>query len=270
LFLGDFPWYICTCAGNWRMNFDLNIGRYVAGTSPIHRLDPRTKLGLALFLCIGILQGTSATATAWHCVLATVLFGISGLKARFVARNLRPFVYLAGMILASHLLINGAGSWQTGISVGVRLLVMVSVVSLFSWTTQPLATVAGLRRLGSPLARLKVPVDAAATSIGLAMRFAPIVVSEAQTVLRAQAARGADFRGVKRKLTLIVPLLGALFDRSFARAEVLAEAMQARGYDPSAVRTSYHRLGFRGVDVIALAYVAIWLGGAVIMERYAP
>ena len=251
------------------MNIDLNVGRYVAGSGPLYRLDPRTKLCAALSLCIGILQGTAVNVTAWHFAFAIVVCALAGLRSRFVLANLRPFLYLAAMVLASHLLINGISGLVAGISISVRLLVMVSVVSLFSWTTQPLATVAALRRLGAPLAKLRFPVDAAATSIGLAMRFAPIVLSEAQTVLRAQAARGADFRGLRRKLALVVPLLGALFERSFARAEALAEAMQARGYDPSAPRTSFHRLGFHLVDLVAAVFVVIWLGGAVMIGRFA-
>jgi energy-coupling factor transport system permease protein len=85
--------------------------------------------------------------------------------------------------------------------------------------------------------------------------------------LRAQAARGADFRGLRRKLSLVVPVLGTLFERSFARAEVLAEAMEARGYQPAAPRTYYRLLKWTWRDLAAALAVSCWIGCALALDR---
>jgi energy-coupling factor transport system permease protein len=218
-------------------------------------------------LCIGVLNGTSLLGSGLHIGFAALAFSFARLPVRFAARNLRPFGYLAALVLLAHVAVNGLSAWLTGMAVGGRLLAMGVVVSLFSWTTQPLAIVAALRRIAAPLSRIGLPVDSAAAAIGLAMRFAPISLTEAETVIRAQAARGADFRGIRRKIALVVPLLGALFERSFARAEVLADAMDARGYEPSAPRTAFRKLGFSVADGYAAAMVILWLACAWWVER---
>ena len=246
---------------------DISLGRYVSGESPIHRLDPRTKTIATLVIAVGMVQGVSLVGTAWHIVVALCVIAFARLPWRYVARSLRPFIWLFAIVLASHVLINGAAGWITGIAFAGRLVAMIALASLLSWTTQPLAIVAGLRSLGSPLARIRVPVEAGATAIGLALRFAPIALDEAQNIIRAQAARGADFRGIRRKLALIIPLLGTLFERSFDRADILAEAMEARGYSSGTERTHYRRLGFTAVDLVAVGVVAAWLGVAIVVER---
>jgi len=246
---------------------DISIGRYVPGKSAIHRLDPRTKTIAALVISVGMLQGTTLLGTAWHVAIALGAVALARLSWRFVLRSMRPFVWLVGVVLATHVLVGGLAAWPTGVALAGRLLAMVLIATLLSWTTQPLSIVAGFCALGAPLARLGVPVDVGATAVGLALRFAPIALSEAQTILRAQAARGADFRGVRRKLALVVPVLGTLFERAFARAEVLAEAMEARGYSPSAERSHYRALSWRRADLIGGLAVIIWIAGALLIDR---
>lgn len=225
----------------------------------VHALDPRTKTLATLAVSIGVLQGTTLAGTAWHVGLSLGSVVLAGLPWRFVLRSTRPFAWLAGIVVATHLFIGGLDGWKTGVALGGRLLAVVTVASLLSWTTQPLSIVAGLRSLGSPLARVGVPVGAGATAVGLALRFAPIALTEAQTIIRAQAARGADFRGLRRKLVLSVAMLGTLFERAFARAEVLAGAMEARGFTPAAPRTSYQALGMHGRDLIAGLVAVLWI-----------
>jgi len=246
---------------------DISLGRYISGTSVVHRLDPRTKMLAVLAISVGMIQGASLAGTAWHLGLATVALALAGLPARFALRSTRPFLWLAAVVFGSHLLMGGWGAWDTGLALAGRLLAMVTLASLLSWTTQPLEIVAGLRSLGSPFARLGLPVDAGATAVGLALRFAPIALSEATSILQAQAARGADFRGLRRKLALAAPMLGTLFERAFLRADVLAEAMESRGYSPAAPRTYYRRLGFGLRDLVAACLVVGWIAGGWLIDR---
>ena len=250
-----------------RVLTDISLGRFVPGSSIIHRLDPRTKTIAALIASVIVLQGNSPWATLVHIVMGCVCVAVSGIPLRFVMRSVKPFIWLVAIIIAVHALTAGLTGAQTGAVLAVRLIVVVLVASLLTWTTAPLSVVAGLRSLGSPLEQLHVPVDAGATAIGLAMRFAPIALTEATTILNAQAARGADFRGIKRKLQLVVPLLGALFERAFSRADTLAEAMESRGFSPNARRTYYRELGFHISDAAAAAVVVLWATAGVLIDR---
>jgi len=246
---------------------DISLGQYVAGESFIHHLDPRTKTLAALAVAVAVLQGKGLPGTLYHLALASACVALARLPLRFVGRSARPFTWLIGVVIVAHIAVEGFRGWQTGVALGGRLLAVILIAWLLSWTTQPLHIVAGLRSLGSPLRLFRLPVDAAATAIGLALRFAPIALVEAQTILRAQAARGADMRGIRAKIRLLVPLLGALFERAFSRADTLAEAMESRGFVHDGRMTHYRRLGFTSADAAACAGLVLWITLGIIIDR---
>lgn len=84
--------------------------------------------------------------------------------------------------------------------------------------------------------------------------------------MKAQSSRGIDMKNGKTKdkakgiTSLIIPLLVS----SFQKAEDLAYAMDARGYDPHAPRTRFVRFKFSWVDFsIFIVVVAIAIMGIV-------
>jgi len=81
---------------------------------------------------------------------------------------------------------------------------------------------------------------------------------ELDTIMRAQRARGADFRrgGLRERTRSLVPVLVPLFVLSFRRADELALAMEARCYRPGAMRTRLHPLRARWSDVVLLVATA--------------
>jgi energy-coupling factor transport system permease protein len=126
-------------------------------------------------------------------------------------------------------------------------------------TTTPVALVEGLTKLLAPLRRVGLPVDDFALMLLIALRFIPTLVEEADSLMKAQAARGADVtRGSlgERLLSLqswFVPLVqGAL-----RRAEDLAAALDARGYETQGQRTALHEGPLRLADWLVLAGVVL-------------
>ena len=83
--------------------------------------------------------------------------------------------------------------------------------------------------------------------VTIALRFIPTLLVELDTIMRAQRARGADFRsgGLRERARALVPVLIPLFVLSFRRADDLALAMEARCYRPGIVRTRLHPLQAR-------------------------
>ena len=77
----------------------LVFGKYIPIDSPIHRLDPRTKL-IALFIIIIAIFIPSS----WWCylflgiILLTVVF-MSGLKLSFVLRTFKPMMFMMIFLL---------------------------------------------------------------------------------------------------------------------------------------------------------------------------
>jgi energy-coupling factor transport system permease protein len=65
---------------------------------------------------------------------------------------------------------------------------------------------------------------------------------------------------LKEKLRAMVSLIVPLFISAFQRSEELANAMEARGYDPSAKRTRYRELTWHRRDTFALLFMFFYLG----------
>jgi energy-coupling factor transport system permease protein len=83
--------------------------------------------------------------------------------------------------------------------------------------------------------------------------------------MKAQSSRGVDFVHGKwsEKIRAIVSLIVPLFISAFQRSEELANAMEARGYNPVASRTKYRELKFQlwdGVSFVAIqAFLFVFL-----------
>lgn len=245
----------------------ITLGRYVAGTSLVHRLDPRVKILLtagwlgALFavdriVAVGCLTSVAVVVGLW-----------SGLAIRLFLGNLRPLLPLVLLTVLLHGLwtqgetttVLGIAEISTeglhrGLFLASRLVAIVIVVAFLTLTTSPLELADGLESLLRPLEQLKVPVHEMALTATIALRFVPILVDEVSRLQNAQLSRGADFGGGPiRRIRSFVPLLVPLFVSAFGRADRLATAMEARCYQGAEGRTRYHELKFRLPEVLALA-----------------
>jgi len=81
--------------------------------------------------------------------------------------------------------------------------------------------------------------------------------------MKAQTSRGVDFQDGKllEKMKAIVSLIIPLFISAFQRSDELANAMEARGYDPGKKRTRYRLLKWKLRDTITSIIVLIMFGG---------
>ena len=72
--------------------------------------------------------------------------------------------------------------------------------------------------------------------------------------MNAQASRGVDLENgtIKEKIMAILSLIVPLFVSAFDRADQLANAMEARGYDPNRKRTRYKVLKMHTIDYVSL------------------
>ena len=99
-----------------------------------------------------------------------------------------------------------------------------------------------------------MPASELAMMMTIALRFIPTLLEEADKIMKAQMARGADFESgniVKRARNLI-PLLVPLFISAFRRADDLALAMESRCYHGGEGRTRLYELKIGIRDFIAL------------------
>lgn len=260
----------------------LVFGKYIPIDSPIHRLDPRTKL-IALFIVIIAIF----IPTSWWCylflgiILLTVVF-MSGLKLSFVFKAFKPMLFM--MIF---LLIINIFSVKTGfvlLNIGtfaiysdavfntlfivVRLLLMIMLTTCLTATTKPLDLTLGIEYLLTPLKKIHFPAHEVAMMISIALRFIPTIIEETMRIMNSQKSRGVDFEEGKlsEKIQAILSLVVPLFSVAFERAYELADAMEARGYIPGGTRTRYRKLKYRSVDYLFI-FCSLIIMGLMILSR---
>ena len=136
----------------------------------------------------------------------------------------------------------------------LRIITLICISLLLTLTTKPTELNVGLDRLLLPLKKIKINTSVFTMIISIALRFIPTLINETNKILKAQASRGVDFNegSLKDKISQIVSLIIPMFIIAYRRASDLAEAMEARGYDPDGERTSIAVLKLKASDYIVL------------------
>ena len=157
----------------------------------------------------------------------------------------------------------------TAIHYSLRLVLLVFASSLLTLTTPPITLTDGLERLLSPLRVIHFPAHEMAMMMSIALRFIPTLLEEADKIMKAQTARGADFESgnLIARAKAMVPLLVPLFVSSFRRAGDLAMAMEARCYHGGEGRTRLRVLKCGKLDYIACGCVALLIAAVVLCGK---
>ena len=257
---------------------DITLGQYYPVESPIHRLDPRTKLFGTMVFILSLFVANNI----WGYLLGTIALAavivLTKVPVRFILKGLKAIVILLLISVSFNLFLTPGRelvrfwifkiTWE-GIRLAgfmaVRLIYLVVGSSLMTLTTTPNQLTDGLEKALMPLSKIGVPVHAIAMMMSIALRFIPILIEETDKIMKAQMARGADFESgnLLKKVKSMIPLLVPLFVSAFRRADDLAMAMEARCYNGGEGRTKMKPLRYEGRD--RLSYLIMWLYLALII-----
>jgi energy-coupling factor transport system permease protein len=239
-------------------------GQYVPGTSVVHNLDARMKLLIIAAYVFALFAVAGWLGLLLCIILFIVSYMLSGIPLKLAFRGLKPiivlliFTFLANTLTFSAAplsevssvgslgslsipesiaLIGGFGVKPMGAVRGLyfalRIVLLVGLTSLLTYTTSVVSLTDGFVSLMRPLARLRVPTEDIATMFSIALRFIPITAEEAEKIVVAQSARGSVFNkgGPFKRAKAWVPVMIPLFVSLFRRADELACAMETRCYD---------------------------------------
>ncbi|MCY0877196.1 MAG: energy-coupling factor transporter transmembrane component T [Firmicutes bacterium] len=266
------------------------LGQFIPGHSLLHRMDPRAKLTVfTLWVVLSVVAWTIAQQAVLF-IIFLFLLALGRLPFRFAFSTLRPALPALIVVVLLQLLFLGD---STGLAspvllhvgfISIRLatvqLVIVSLlrvlslmvlISTLTLTTSASDLTRGLEGVLRPLRPLRVPVSEIALVCTIALRFTPVFAQEAEQLMKAQAARGADFGEARpwqiiRRTKSVLPVIVPLFLLALGRAENLALAMEARGYVPGARRTSFKTLAW-GMRDTGACIVGLLLFFAVLLIR---
>lgn len=247
---------------------DITIGQYYPGNSIIHRLDPRTKILCTLIFISAVFLAKTYLAYAVIAAFVAIILMIARLPVKLIVKSVKPLWMIIVLTMLVHFF-TGKGeviwSWwilsitdeglNMGIMMSLRLVFLIMVSSLLTFTTSPIVLTDGIENLLRPFKKIGVPAHELAMMMTIALRFIPTLLEETDKIMKAQTSRGADFASgnIVKKAKNLVPLLVPLFISAFRRADDLATAMEARCYRGGEGRTRMYVLQFAGIDKIAFA-----------------
>lgn len=269
---------------------NIALGKYIPGNSFIHRLDPRSKIFIMILLMITIFWNVGSffkfPVYIVLSIIVYILLRIAGIALKTILKSLKPmifmmiflfiiniFVYKEGPILFTIPFINFSlyleAVTQT-VFIIIRLALMLAVTTILTTTTKPLDMTYGLEWYMNPLKIIRFPAHEIAMTISIALRFIPTILEETQRIIKAQKSRGVDLENgkLREKIGAIISLLIPLLISSFQRSEELSDAMEARGYNPSAKRTRYRLLKFSYIDLLSALVTISLLVGVIFIKIY--
>lgn len=257
------------------MALRIKLGQYYPADSPIHRLDPRTKVGAALVLMISVFFITNPWQLVFGYAFMLVLLALARIPATKVVESVRPIVAILLLLSLFNLFLVKTGDvlWAWGILTittdslrvallySLRLVIALVAAALMLLTTTPTQLTDAFDAALAPLTRLGLPGHELAMVFSLMLRFIPTLADEAQAVVDAQTSRGAEIGqgSPLKRVRAIVPVLVALLASSLHHADGLSRALDARCYEGGARRTHYHPLHFEKNDLIALAAICAYI-----------
>ncbi|MCQ2450320.1 MAG: energy-coupling factor transporter transmembrane protein EcfT [Clostridia bacterium] len=258
---------------------DITFGQYIERNSPLHRMDPLAKLMLLILMIVFLFLSNGFAGLTLFVALLVTGIALSKIPLKMFLRNLKAI----WVILVFTALINlfyGSGGvllisfWKIHIySEGVkravfmafRIMLLIMLSSLLTYTTTPNDLTDGIESLLSPLRfiGLKNAVHTLAMMMTIALRFIPTLVEETEKIMNAQKARGADLEEGKllERIRALIPILIPLLISSIRRAYELAEAMECRCYNGGEGRVRMKQLHYSVNDLIsAICCIAACVG----------
>jgi len=224
---------------------NVNLGQFIDTPSRLRDLGAGYKLAATVIILFAvILVPSSVFALA---VLGAILVAgkvLGGVGPKHLLRGLIPAApYILFMVLVQVLFPwpgdTSQSLWHWGfINLSLqklshsallvsRLAALMALLALFSAVTPMVESIKAGARLLAPLERFGIPVQDLILIFGIALRFVPLLVEEAERIVIGQLSRGGGYQG-RNKLRSGFALVVPLFLRALERAEVLATAMELR------------------------------------------
>lgn len=260
------------------------IGQYIPGDSIVHRLDPRTKITIIFFFVIFVFFANNPLSYGLLSLFTLLAIIVTRIPIRYILRGLIPIWFLIVFTFMLHIFLTKegeillqianvkiyTGGVVRGLAISLRFFLLIMMTSLLTFTTTPIELTDAIEIMLAPLKKIKFPVHELALMMSISLRFIPTLLQETDKISKAQASRGVDFRTgpIKERIKAIVPLLIPLFISAFQRAEELAMAMEARGYQGGEGRSRLRELKFLRSDFLILLLFFLVIVTLLIVRNY--
>jgi len=237
----------------------MNIFLYLDKDTWIHRLDPRTKmisLLIVFIICLcfnhPLYMGVISLAVMLIAIYAkallnfwrlrfilTLLILFSTVMWPFFTKGMTPLWSWGPLHVSQESLLYG-------IAMGLRLATFVGSGLIFLSTTRNEELTNGLIRIGVPY-----PI---AFALSTALRLVPTFAGAGATIIQAQVSRGLDLESgsLFTRIGKFIPQAVPLFIYAIRHTNLLAMALESRGFSPESKRSLYYEPQMRKGDYAVL------------------
>jgi energy-coupling factor transport system permease protein len=253
-----------------------SFGQYLPLDSPVHRQDARVKLLAILIMLSACIFTQSLIGLLIGSVIALIVLRLAGISVGYALRGLLPplpFILILSVLQV--LFVSGRAAdarlvdwgWlgigiqgiEAGSMLGLRFMALILWLTLASYCLSNTELIRGLEQLLAPLSWLGISARDIAMSVQIAMRFVPFLALTMERVAKAQASRGAVWGtrqgGLVERVRQMLPLFVPLFLNGLHKAEIMALAMEARGYSNPAARKHVSMGKLKPLDWLTLGVV---------------
>ena len=263
---------------------DITLGQYFPGNSPVHRLDPRTKLVVLVVYIVALFLAVSWISYGLMFLFLALAIAISKIPLKALVHGMKPLMFI--LIFTGILNVFFTPGDTTLLSMGIiritlegviraifmmlRIMMLITGTFLLTYTTSPISLTDGLESLLGPLKAIKVPVHELSMMMCIALRFIPTLIEETDKIMCAQKARGADFESgsLMNRVKALVPILVPLFVSAFRRADELATAMECRCYHGGDGRTKMKLLRYNLLDYKTYGLAILMLAAMIVLRNF--
>jgi energy-coupling factor transport system permease protein len=245
----------------------MNVSLFQDRDSWLHRLDPRTKI-------MGTVMLFAITLSFNHPLFVAVV--AAGILAVAISAHAEPALWKLRYILLLLLVFSSVlwpffstgptviWSWKFlhvsresalfGIAMGLRLASFVMTGLIFLATTKNEDMTNGLIKM-----KLPYPV---AFALSTALRLVPTFAGAGATIVEAQVSRGLDLesKNIFSRFGKLIPLAVPMFVSAIRYTNLLAMALESRGFTPDAKRTLYYEPAMHRRDWMVLISLSALLG----------
>ena len=262
---------------------DITFGQFYDSSSILHRSDPRMKIVLMVLLIVFIFLAQNMFSLIFAAVSVLAILFISRVPFKLYLKNMKAIL----PVLIFTAIINmfyGEGDaifsfWIFSLTVdgisraifmALRIALLIFISSALTYTTTPNDLTDAIESLLSPLKYLglKSAVHIMAMMMTIALRFIPTLIEEAEKVMNAQKARGADLESgsLIDRVKALIPILIPLLLSSVRRAYELAEAMECRCYNGGEGKTRMKQMHLATKDFLSLTVTLVICAGIIILN----
>ena len=263
---------------------DITFGQYYESRSVIHKTDPRIKIILLILLIVFIFLAKNGFALGFAVISVLAVMLITKIPIKLYFKNMKAILPVLIFTAVLNLFYGESGRvllsfWKLQITtdgvfraifMATRIILLIFISSALTYTTTPNDLTDAIERLLSPLKfiGLKNAVHTLAMMMTIALRFIPTLIEEAEKIMNAQKARGADLENGKltERVKALIPILIPLLISSVRRAYELAEAMECRCYNGGEGRTRMKQMHLKGRDFAVFGAALVICGGIITLN----